>query len=301
MIRPMVGYGTDSPQIQWPHRARLAINFVINYEEGAELSPVNGDKTAEIYGGEYPLASKPRGKRSLSMESLFEYGSRAGLWRLIRLFDSEKIAVTFFITGYALRLNPQFSSYLRSANHDIAGHGWRWFDYAQLSFKEEKAHILNCIKTVEELTGIKIQGWYTGRRSESTRPILQEIGGFLYDSDSYSDDFPYFENNHLIIPYSLVCNDFRFSTSPGFNTADDFFSFLKNTFDYLYEENRHTMMTIGLHPRFSGHPGRCVAVKQFIHYLKQFSDIWIAHRLEIAEYWHKQFASYQSKSNPDST
>lgn len=293
MLRPMVGYGADSPKIHWPNRARLAINFVINYEEGAELSPVNGDKTAEIYGGEYPLASKPAGKRSLSMESIFEYGSRAGIWRLIRLFDTEKIPLTFFITGYALSLNPQFSQYLSTSSHEIAGHGWRWLDYAQLTLKEEKAHILHCMKAVQELTGKKIEGWYTGRRSEYTRGLLQEIGGFLYDSDSYADDFPYFEDNHLIIPYTLDCNDFRYSTTPGFNTADEFFNHLKNTFDYLYQENRHTMMTIGLHPRFSGHPGRCIALKQFIHYLKQFPDIWITQRIEIAKHWLKQFAPHK--------
>lgn len=289
MSRALVGYGEKTPQSLWPNQARVAINFVINYEEGAELTPVNGDKTAEIYGGEFPLVSKPEGLRSLSMESLFEYGSRAGLWRLIRLFDQEQLPVTFFVTGLALSLNPEFAHYLRKTEHDLAGHGWRWIDYAGLSRQEEKEHILLCVKTLKKLTGKQPQGWYSGRRSEYSRQLLLEIGGFLYDSDSYADDFPYYEAEHLIIPYTLDCNDFRFSTSPGFTLADDFFRHLKNTFDYLYQENRHTMMTVGLHPRFSGHPGRCIAIKQFIDYIKPFSDIWITRRLDIATHWLKHF------------
>nr|WP_287007499.1 polysaccharide deacetylase family protein [Legionella sp.] len=222
------------------------------------------------------------------MESLFEYGSRAGLWRLIRLFDSENIPLTFFVTGLALSLNPTFSTYLRSANHEIAGHGWRWIDYESLSMKEEKNHIKRCVETIKELTGKQVEGWYTGRHSRCTRELLIDLGGFLYDSDSYADDYPYFLGNHLIIPYSLDCNDFRFGTSAGFANGDDFFHHLKNSFDYLYQENRQTLMSIGLHPRFSGHPGRCMAVKQFIDYIKQFSDIWISRRIDIARHWLKE-------------
>lgn len=287
MARMLVGYGGNTPQIQWPHQARIAINFVINYEEGAELSPINGDNFAETYGGEFPLVHKAVGVRSLSMESLFEYGSRAGIWRLIRLFDEKKIPVTFFLTGFALSLNPALSDYLRKAKHEIAGHGWRWIDYETLSRAEEKTHILHCIETLEELTGQRPRGWYSGRHSQYTRELLLEIGGFLYDSDNYADDYPYFEANHLIIPYTLDCNDFRFGTTPGLATADDFFNHLKNTFDYLYQEQRQTMMSIGLHPRFSGHPGRCIAVKKFIDYINQFPDIWIARRLDIATHWHR--------------
>lgn len=288
MTRELVGYGGKKPPISWPKQARLAINFVINYEEGAELTPINRDKKAEVYGGEFPLVAKAEGIRSLSMESLFEYGSRAGVWRLIRLFDEEKIPLTFFVTGFALLLNPALCNYLRKAKHELAGHGWRWIDYAELSRQEEKSHILRCVKTLKKLTGKQPQGWYTGRRSDYSRELLLEIGGFLYDSDSYADDYPYFEAEHLIIPYTLDCNDFRYSTSPGFAQADEFFGHLKNTFDYLYEENRQTLMTIGLHPRFSGHPGRCVAIKQFIGYIKQFPEIWITRRIDIAKHWIKQ-------------
>ena len=285
MKRNLVGYGREGTKMQWPNNAKLAINFVINYEEGSELTPLNGDRYSEVYGGEFPLVSKPEGMRNLSMESLFEYGSRTGLWRLLRLFDKENIPVTFFITGYALTLNPIFCDYLRVTNHEIAGHAWRWIDYAQIPREDEKRHIQLCIKSLKELTGKRPQGWYTGRCSEHTRGLLIEIGGFLYDSESYADDLPYFDANHLVIPYSLDCNDFRFSTTPGFSCPDDFFNHLKNTFDYLYQENRTCLMSIGLHPRFSGHPGRCMAVKRFIDYIKTYPDLWIARRIDIARYW----------------
>ncbi|KTC85186.1 polysaccharide deacetylase family protein [Legionella brunensis] len=291
MTRQIVGYGQNAPLIFWPNHAKVAVNFVLNYEEGAELTPVNGDKFSETYGGEFPLASKPEGMRNLSMESLFEYGSRAGLWRLIRLFEAENIPLTFFITGLALTLNPELSQYLKTSDHEIAGHGWRWIDYAQMAKGDEKEHILRCRSTIKELTGKLVQGWYTGRRSENTRDLLIEVGGFLYDSDSYADELPYFEDSHLIIPYTLDCNDFRFSTSPGFANGDAFFTHLKNTIDYLYAEKRPAIMTIGLHARISGHPGRCMAIKQFIDYLKQFPALWITRRIDIAKFWlklHKQ-------------
>ncbi|KTD22018.1 polysaccharide deacetylase [Legionella lansingensis] len=285
MIRDMVGYGRETPIIYWPNQAKIAVNFVLNYEEGAELTPLNGDKQAEVYGGEFPLAKKPAGMRNLSMESLFEYGSRAGVWRLLRLFDKENIPLTFFATGLALNLNDELCNYLKTANHEIAGHGWRWIDYTRVPKEEEKKHILQCKETIQEHTGKSIQGWYTGRRSKNTRNLLLEIGGFVYDSESYADDLPYFEGQHLIIPYTLDCNDFRFSTSPGFSHGEEFFKHLKYTFDYLYQEERTAMMTIGLHARISGHPGRCMAVKQFIDYLKQFSNIWLTRRIDIANYW----------------
>lgn len=288
--RSVMGYGRNFPAVHWPDAAKVAINFVINYEEGAELSPLNGDKFSESYGGEFPLASKPQGVRNLSMESLFDYGSRAGLWRLLRLFDKENIPLTFFVTGFALTLNPDFCDFLRISHHEIAGHGWRWIDYAPIPKAEEKKHIQLCIETLHQLTGKKPQGWYTGRQSENTRKLLLEIGGFLYDSESYADDIPYFENQHLIIPYSLDCNDFRFGTSPGFTCPHDFFNQLKYTFDYLYEENRCGLMSIGLHPRFSGHPGRCMAVKKFIDYIKKFPDVWITRRIDIANYWLENYS-----------
>lgn len=283
--RDLVGYGQNQPTVKWPKNARIAINFVINYEEGAEMTPVNGDQYSEVYGGEFPLMVRSPGVRSLGMESIFEYGSRAGIWRLLRVFDQEQIPVTFFATGFALTLNPQFCDYLRASNHEVAGHGWRWIDYANMPKAEEKSHIIQCIDTIQNITGQKPQGWYTGRRSENTRDLLIELGGFLYDSESYADDYPFFEDKHLVIPYTLDCNDFRFGTTPGFGCPEDFNNHLKNTFDYLYQENRSCLMSIGLHPRFAGHPGRCQAVKRFIDYIKNFPDIWLARRSDIAAHW----------------
>lgn len=286
MKRDLQGYGPEAPDGVWPNQAKLAINFVINYEEGAELSPANGDPQAEIYGGEFALQKKPAGQRHFSMESLYEYGSRAGIWRLIRLFDRYQLPLTFFVTGFALEQNPAFAHYLKTSTHEVAGHGWRWIDHASLSKKKEKEQILKCIDVLDHLTGQRPLGWYAGRSSLSTRSLLLEIGGFVYDSDSYADDLPYFIEKHLIIPYTLDCNDFRFCTNPGFTQPEDFFQHLKSNFDYLYQEQRQAMMTIGLHPRFSGHPGRCLAVKQFIDYLSHYKDIWIARRIDIARSWN---------------
>lgn len=288
MPRDLIGYGPNQKPIEWPNKAKIAINFVINYEEGAELSPVNGDTEAEIYGSDFPFSKKKPGERSYSMESFYEYGSRAGIWRLIRLFDHHHIPLTFFVTGYALVLNPAFSKYLTDSAHEVAGHGWRWIDYAKETKATEKKHINRCIETLEELTGKKPLGWYTGRRSLHTRDLLLEIGDFVYDSDSYADDLPYKIKNHLVVPYSLDCNDFRFTIPPGFATAHDFFQQLKNTFDYLYKENKPSMMTIGIHPRISGKPGRCIALEQFLNYIASFNDLWITKRIDIAKHWLSQ-------------
>ena len=285
MMRDLIGYGPTPPHIEWPKHSKLAINFVINYEEGAELTPVNGDDEAEINGSDFPFSKKDPGERNYSMESFYEYGSRVGLWRLIRLFDSYKIPLTFFITGYALILNPRFANYLTHSSHEIAGHGWRWINYANKSPADEKKDIIRCLDTIEQLTGKRPKGWYTGRRSPHTRDLLLKIGGFIYDSDSYADDLPYKIKDHLVIPYSLDCNDFRFTTSPGFNTSRDFYLQLKSTFDYLYQENQPAIMTVGLHPRLSGYPSRCNTLKQFLSYISQFQNIWITKRIDIANYW----------------
>jgi peptidoglycan/xylan/chitin deacetylase (PgdA/CDA1 family) len=284
-MRDLIGYGPNPPSFEWPNKAKVAINFVINYEEGAELSPVNGDAEAELYGCDFPFSEKPSQQRNMSIESFYEYGSRVGIWRLIRLFDARHIPLTFFVTGYALILNPTFSKYLEKSAHEVAGHGWRWINYADTSKETEENDIIRCIDTLEHLTSQRPKGWYTGRKSLHTRELLIKIGGFTYDSDSYADELPFKTGNHLIIPYSLDCNDFRFTTSPGFNTSNDFYIQLKNTFDYLYQEKRLAVMTIGLHPRLSGYPGRSHAINQFLNYLDQFKDIWITKRIDIANYW----------------
>ncbi|MDF1758195.1 MAG: polysaccharide deacetylase family protein [Legionellaceae bacterium] len=285
MPRDMVGYGEKGRNITWPNKAKIAISFVVNYEEGAELSPLYGDSQSESYGGEFPTLPKPFGRRNMSIESMFEYGSRAGVWRLIRLFDKNEIPLTFFVAGAALDKNEDFCQYLRKSKHEVAGHGWRWIDYSQVDKKTEKRDIAKCIEAISVHTGQHPVGWYTGRRSEHTREILRELGCFIYSSDSYADDLPYYENESLIIPYSLVTNDFRYTISPGFNTANDFYQQLKNTFDYLYQEENSGMMNIGLHGRISGHPGRCIALSQFLDYIKNKSGVWFARREDIANHW----------------
>lgn len=286
MKRDLVGFGPTPPNLTWPNDAKIAVNFVINYEEGAELTPVNGDSTCESYGGEFSLSKKNTNQRSLSMESLFEYGSRTGIWRLIKLFKQFNIPITLFATGLALKLNPLLCQHLSNEDDEIAGHGWRWIDHSQLTKVDEKKQILKTINTIEQLTGQRIAGWYSGRKSIHTRSLLKEIGGFVYDSDSYADDLPYYdEDKHLIIPYTLVNNDFRYCTQPGFSGPNDFFQVLKNAIDYLLFEDRCAVMTIGLHPRISGHPGRCQVVNEFLHYLKSKPNIWITRRIDIAHFY----------------
>ena len=291
MLRDLEGYGPSPPDVSWPNQAKIAVNFVLNYEEGAELTPANGDDTCETYGGEFQLSEKAQGRRSLSMESIFEYGSRSGIWRLLRLFQQTNTPLTIFATGLALQLNTNLCDYLCNQAYEIAGHGWRWIDYAQLSRAEEKQHIIDTVTTIEQLTNQRITGWYTGRKSKHTRRLLRELGGFLYDSDSYADDLPYFDpDNHLIIPYTLVCNDFRYCTQPGFSSPNDFLQLLKDTLDYLLLENRTAIMTIGLHSRISGHPGRCNAIKTFIEYLETKPTIWLTRRMDIAQFWQDTFS-----------
>jgi len=289
--RDLIGYGGSPPDIEWPGKARLALNFVLNYEEGAERTPLDGDEHAEVYGGEFPLAVKPAGMRSPSMESLFEYGSRAGVWRVLRLFDGRALPLTVFATGLALQRNPALASYLAASEHEVCGHGWRWIDYAGMPRSEERTHILRTVETIRDLIGRQPRGWYTGRRSENTRSLLVELGGFLYDSDSYGDDLPYFvecgEKPHLVIPYTLDCNDFRHVTSPGFSSSNDFFLHLKDAFDLLHREGERApaMMTVGLHGRISGRPARAAALDRFLDHVQGHEDVWICRREQIAEHW----------------
>ena len=289
MKRDMVGYGRATPQTKWPNDAQVVINFVNNYEEGAEKTPVNGDETAETYGADFPFSQNPHGMRHLSMESMFEFGARVGFWRLVDLFDKNQIPLTFFATGYALTLNHEVGAYLKSSAHEVAGHGWRWINYASLPADEEKQHILKTIHTIKKYTGYDIKGWYTGRKSSHTRSLLIETGQFLYDSDSYADDLPYYEDRHLILPYSLDCNDIRYTTCPGFQTPEAFLSYLKDTFNFLYQEKKGAIMTIGLHPRISGHAAKTLAIEQFIKYIHAIPKVWIARRIDIATHWQKHF------------
>lgn len=292
MQRDLVGYGEITPKKLWPQGARVIINFVINYEEGSERSILEGDETSENYLTDLPGVEAFKG-RHFSVESLFEYGSRAGVWRLLRLFEQYKFPVTVFSTGMALERNLDLADKLKKSNHEVAGHGYRWINYRTVPKEVEKEHIEKTIATLESLTKKKVTGWYTGRKSDNTRNLIVDAG-LRYDSDSYADDLPYWvvvgEQPLLIIPYALDTNDMRYVTSPGFCSGDDFFKYLRSTFDELYLEGDKApkLMTIGLHPRISGHPGRCHALRRFIEYILEYEQIWVCKRDEIADYWYKQ-------------
>lgn len=286
MERDFVGYGQNIPKIVWPKKARLAINFILNYEEGSEQNVLDGDSESESYLTDLPGVCALKGGRQLSVESLFEYGSRTGVWRLLHLFDEFNIPITLFATGLALERNEPLCQKLRESPHEVAGHGYRWINYREVSKAVEQKHIDETLKTIQKLTGKQPIGWYTGRRSENTRKLIVDAG-MKYDSDSYADDLPYWvplENkSHLVIPYNLDANDFRYGTVPGWSSGEDFLYYLKSTFDCLYREGK--LMTIGLHPRFSGRPGRAEVLRRFIEYIKQYKDLWICRREDVANLW----------------
>lgn len=292
MQRDLIGYGNCLPKVVWPHHARIAINFVLNYEEGSELTILDGDKESESYLTDLPGVVALKDERHLSVESLFEYGSRAGIWRLLNLFEEYNIPLTLFATGLALERNPALTEKLKNSFHEIAGHGYRWINYRTISEDQEREQIQKTIQIIETLTRKKVSGWYTGRRSANTRNLIVEAG-LRYDSDSYSDDLPYWteisQHKHLVIPYQLDTNDARYALAPGWNQGEDFFHYLKDTFDCLYREGKESpkMMTIGIHSRFSGRPGRCEALRRFIEYLKPVDKVWICRREEIADHWEK--------------
>ena len=293
--RDFVGYGSKGKKISWPNNAKLALQIVLNYEEGGENSILNGDKYSETFLSEIIGAKAIKG-RHISMESIYEYGSRSGFWRLDRLFKQKKIPVTIFGVGLALKQNPEVCHALNNGNYEIAAHGYRWIDYQDVKKSVEKKHMQQAIKTIKNIFGSRPLGWYTGRCSPNTRDLVFDDGGFLYDSDSYSDDLPYWEyrgkKKQLIIPYTLDNNDMRFATNQGFNTGDHFYNYLKDSFDVLYEEGKTSpkMMSVGLHCRLIGRPGRIQSLKKFLDYVLQFDDIWICKRIDIAKHWIKNYS-----------
>ena len=293
--RDMVGYGSKDKKIKWPNNARIAVQIVLNYEEGAENCVLNGDKNSEVFLSEI-IGAQPIKGRHINMESLYEYGSRRGFWRLHKIFKEKKIPVTIFGVGMALAKNPQICKALMSSDYEVASHGWRWIDYQNIKKSEEKKHMKMAIKTHKKIFGERPLGWYTGRCSPNTRDLVFEDGGFLYDSDSYSDDLPYWEirnkKKQLIIPYTLDNNDMRFTTNQGFNTGDHFYSYLKDSFDALYEEGKThpKMMSVGLHCRIIGKPGRVQALKKFLNYIKKHKNVWICKRVDIAKHWIKNYS-----------
>ena len=292
--RDMVGYGAKKLKVKWPNNARIALQIVLNYEEGAENCIINGDKHSEVFLSEI-IGAQPVKGRHINMESLYEYGSRSGFWRLHKLFQEKKIPITIFGVGMALEKNPEICKAIKDANYEVASHGWRWIDYQSVKKSEEKKHMKLVIKKIKEIFGERPLGWYTGRCSPNTRDLVFEEGGFLYDSDSYSDDLPYWEirkkKKQLIIPYTLDNNDMRFVTNQGFNTGDHFFTYLKDSFDALYEEGKTNpkMMSVGLHCRLVGRPGRIQSLKKFLEYVLSHEDVWICKRIDIAKHWIKNY------------
>ena len=293
--RDLVGYGSKGKKISWPNNAKLALQIVLNYEEGGENSILNGDKYSETFLSEIIGAKAIKG-RHISMESIYEYGSRSGFWRLDRLFREKNIPVTIFGVGLALKQNPDVCNAIKNGNYEIAAHGYRWIDYQDVKKSIEKKHMQQAVKTIKEIFGSRPLGWYTGRCSSNTRDLVFDDGGFLYDSDSYSDDLPYWEfrgkEKQLIIPYTLDNNDMRFATNQGFNTGDHFYNYLKDSFDTLYEEGKTNpkMMSVGLHCRLIGRPGRIQSLRKFLDYILKFEDVWICKRIDIANHWIKNYS-----------
>ena len=294
--RDMIGYGQLPPDPKWPKNSRLAVQFVINYEEGGENCTLHGDATSEAYLSDLVGTAPLLDTRNLPVESLYEYGSRAGFWRLYRVFTERKIPVTVFGVAMALERNPAAVNAILNADWEIASHGYRWIDYAHFKEEVEQEHLLKAIEIQTRITGCRPFGWYTGRVSANTRKLIIEEGKFLYDSDNYADDLPYwvYENDkpHLVIPYTLDNNDIRFVTQ-GLPTNEHFFTYLKDSFDLLYAEGATTpkMMSIGLHCRLIGKAGRIGALTKFLDYLTKFDDIWICKRIDIAKHWHKNHKS----------
>ncbi|TDI57567.1 MAG: allantoinase PuuE [Alphaproteobacteria bacterium] len=289
--RDLVGYGRTPPDPQWPGGARLAVQFVLNYEEGGERNVLHGDTHSESYLSEIVGLAPIENDRNLTMESMYEYGSRKGVWRLLDIFAARDVPLTVFAVAMALERNPAAARAMVDAGHEIASHGWRWIDYHDVPIETERDHMRRAIESIERLTGERPLGWYTGRISRNTRRLVVEEGGFLYDADSYSDDLPYWERvsgrPHLVVPYTLDVNDMKFATYQGFNTGDDFFSYLKAAFDQQYREGETspTMISIGLHCRISGRPARAAAVARFLDYVQSHDDIWLCRRIDIARHW----------------
>jgi len=296
--RDMVGYGRDVPHAQWPNRARVAVQFVLNYEEGGENNPLHGDPTSETFLSELVTAQAYE-NRHMTMESMYEYGSRAGVWRILREFESRGLPMTIFAVGMALQRYPELLDTFMKNGYEIANHGLRWIHYQNLPEANERRHMDLATHVLKDMTaGQWPLGWYTGRDSPNTRRLLVDQGGYEYDSDYYGDDLPFWMQvartdgavvPHLVVPYSLDCNDMRFVQAQGFNTGDHFFNYLKDSFDALYAEGETApkMMSIGMHCRLLGKPGRIGALQRFLDHVQKHDRVWICRRIDIAQHWKK--------------
>ena len=295
--RDLTGYGRTTPDPQWPGKARIAVQFVINYEEGGENCLLHGDKASEAFLSEIVGASAWLGQRNMNMESIYEYGARAGFWRLWRMFTQRKLPVTVYGVATALQRSPEQVAAMLEAGWEIATHGLKWIDYKDFSRAEEQHHIAEAVRIHTAVTGSRPLGFYQGRCSENTLALAMAEGGFEYSSDSYADDLPSYINGpkgpHLIVPYTLDANDMRFATPQGFNAGEQFFCYLRDTFDVLYQEGKQgqaKMMSIGLHCRLVGRPGRAAALARFMDHVQSHPDVWVATRLDIARHWRKVHA-----------
>ncbi len=301
--RNLIGYGAQPPHPRWPNLARIAVSFVLNYEEGGERCVLHGDEESEAFLSEIPSARPLHGERHISMESIYEYGSRAGVWRVLKLFKQYDIPLTVFAVAMAIERHPDVAKAMVEAGHEICSHGYRWIDYQYTDISVEREHLHKAIEIITQVTGDRPLGWYTGRTGPNTRKLVAEEGGFMYDSDAYDDDLPYWHNEtgrpQLVIPYTLDVNDMRFSTVQGFNSGEQFYQYLKDTFDTLYEEGSEApkMMSVGLHCRLIGRPGRIKALKRFLDYLAQHDKVWLCRRIDIARHWyeHHPYTAEQEK------
>lgn len=300
--RDFIGYGRRTPHPRWPGGARIALQFVLNHEEGAENNVLDGDAGSETFLSEI-IGAQSFPMRHMSMESLFEYGSRAGLWRVLRAFEKRSLPLTVFGCALALRRHPEAVAAYKELGYEIASHGLRWISYQLVDEATERAHIAEAVAMLREVTGAAPLGWYTGRDSPNTRRLVVEHGGFLYDADSYADDLPYWtqvqvgqgENArtvpHLVVPYTLDTNDMRFATAQGFNSGTQFFDYLRDAFDVLYREgdpdglDAPKMLSIGLHCRLAGRPARVAALERFLDYVLAHDRVWICRRVDIARHW----------------
>ena len=291
--RDLQGYGQNPPQAAWPGGARLALQFVLNYEEGGENCVLHGDPASEAFLSEIVGATPWIGQRHMSMESIYEYGARVGIWRLLDLFRRKDIPLTLFAVAMALERNPAVADAVLEAGHEICSHGYRWIDYRDVPLEAEREHLYKAIDIIQRVTGERPLGWYTGRTSDNTRKLLVEEGGFLYDADAYNDDLPYWtriaDKDHLVVPYTLDANDMRFATPQGFNSGEQFFAYLRDSFDALYVEGARVprMMSVGLHCRLVGRPGRIHALERFIDHVQQHDEVWICRRIDIARHWRE--------------
>ena len=291
--RDLIGYGPNPPHAAWPGDARIALQFVLNYEEGGENAILHGDPASEAFLSEIIGAAPFEGARHMSMESIYEYGSRVGVWRLLDLFRDRDVPLTLFAVAMAMQRHPAVIERALGDGHEIASHGYRWINYHGMSVAEETAHLHRAIEIHTEICGERPLGWYTGRTSENTRRIVAEEGGFLYDADDYSDDLPFWstqtDSPHLIVPYTLDTNDMRFATAQGFHTGDQFAAYLIDAFDTLYAEGERApkMMSVGLHCRLIGRPARFAGLKKFLDHVQKHDRVWLARRIDIARHWRK--------------